>query len=168
MEYDHFTVAPKGSTVSDSSLLDDEEAHATMDGRLLSSLVGVVSEVVLDETELISLYDLRASGRNSKTSNEKRSAQANKIQNCFPMNGMFSNSRGLGDLAKHVYVVDCYRDHNLDFVALSKWVDEITHQVFLTALLVVLTLSGCLDRIVAVQVASLSAYGLIPWKYWQV
>jgi mannosylglycoprotein endo-beta-mannosidase len=36
------------------------------------------------------------------------------------MNGMFSNSRGLGDLAKHVHIADCCRDHNLDFVALSE------------------------------------------------
>jgi hypothetical protein len=36
------------------------------------------------------------------------------------MNGMFSNGRGLGDLAKHVHVADCCRDHNLDFVALSE------------------------------------------------
>jgi hypothetical protein len=34
------------------------------------------------------------------------------------MNGMFSNSRGLGDLAKYVHIVDCCRDHNLDFVAI--------------------------------------------------
>jgi hypothetical protein len=79
MEYDRFTVAPKVSTVSESSLLDDEEAHATMDGQLLSSLVGVVSEVVMDETELSSLYDLRASGRKSKTSAEKRSLKRPKL-----------------------------------------------------------------------------------------
>jgi hypothetical protein len=35
------------------------------------------------------------------------------------MNGMFSNSRGLGDLAKHVYIADCCQDHSLDFVAIS-------------------------------------------------
>jgi hypothetical protein len=36
------------------------------------------------------------------------------------MNGMFKNSKGLGDLAKHLHIVDCCRDHNLDFVAISK------------------------------------------------
>ena len=36
------------------------------------------------------------------------------------MNGMFSNSRGLGDLAKHLYIADCVRDHSLDFVAISE------------------------------------------------
>jgi hypothetical protein len=50
-----------------------------MDGQLLSSLVGVVSEVVMDETELSSLYDLRASGRKSKTSAEKRSLKRPKL-----------------------------------------------------------------------------------------
>jgi hypothetical protein len=36
------------------------------------------------------------------------------------MNGMFKNSKGLGDLAKHLHIADCCRDHNLDFVAISK------------------------------------------------
>jgi hypothetical protein len=75
MEYDRLTVAPKVSAVSDISLIDDEEANATMDGQLLSSLVGVV----LEETELCSLYDLRASGRKSKTSAEKRSRKRPKV-----------------------------------------------------------------------------------------
>jgi hypothetical protein len=79
MEYDRLTVAPKVSAVSDISVIDDEEANATMDGQLLSSLVGVVSEVVLEETELCSLYDLRASGRKSKTSAEKRSRKRPKV-----------------------------------------------------------------------------------------
>jgi hypothetical protein len=73
MEYDCLTLVPKVSNVLDTSLLEDEEAHATMDGHLLSSLVGVVLEAVLDKTELSSLYDLRVSGRKSKTSTEKKS-----------------------------------------------------------------------------------------------
>jgi hypothetical protein len=36
------------------------------------------------------------------------------------MNGMLSNSRGLGDLAKHLFFADCVRDHNLDFLAISE------------------------------------------------
>jgi hypothetical protein len=36
------------------------------------------------------------------------------------MNGMLSNSRGLGDLAKHLFVADCIRDHNLDFLTISE------------------------------------------------
>jgi hypothetical protein len=36
------------------------------------------------------------------------------------MNGMFLNSRGLGDLAKHLHIADCSRDYNLDFVAISE------------------------------------------------
>jgi hypothetical protein len=79
MEYDRLTVLPKVSTLSENPFLDDEEANATMDGQLLSSLVGVVSEVGLDETELSSLYDLRASGRKSKTSAEKRSLKRPKV-----------------------------------------------------------------------------------------
>jgi hypothetical protein len=36
------------------------------------------------------------------------------------MNGMFRNSRGLGDLAKHSHIADCCMDYNLDFVAISE------------------------------------------------
>ena len=36
------------------------------------------------------------------------------------MRGMFWNSRGLGDLAKHKHIVDCVKDHELDFVAITE------------------------------------------------
>ena len=36
------------------------------------------------------------------------------------MNGMFSNSKGLGDLAKHLHFACCIRDHNLDLLAISE------------------------------------------------
>jgi hypothetical protein len=36
------------------------------------------------------------------------------------MNGMFNNSRGLRDLAKHLHIAHCINDHNLDFVAISE------------------------------------------------
>ena len=36
------------------------------------------------------------------------------------MNGMFLNSRGLCDLAKHVRIADFIRDHSLDFVGISE------------------------------------------------
>jgi hypothetical protein len=36
------------------------------------------------------------------------------------MNGMFKNSRGLGDLAKHLHIAHCINNHNLDFVAISE------------------------------------------------
>jgi hypothetical protein len=36
------------------------------------------------------------------------------------MNGMFNNSRGLGDLAKHLHIAHCIIDHKLDFVAISE------------------------------------------------
>jgi hypothetical protein len=38
MEYDRLNVIPKVSNVSESSLLDDEEANDTVDGQLLCSL----------------------------------------------------------------------------------------------------------------------------------
>ena len=36
------------------------------------------------------------------------------------MNGIFANSRGLGDLAKHLHFAHLVRDHNLDFLAISE------------------------------------------------
>ena len=36
------------------------------------------------------------------------------------MNGIFMNSRGLGDLAKHLNIAQYVRDHNLDFLAICK------------------------------------------------
>ena len=52
--------------------LDDDEADATIDGQLLSHLVGEVSEVSLDESSLRSAYDLHVTGRKSKGSNSKK------------------------------------------------------------------------------------------------
>jgi hypothetical protein len=51
------------------------------------------------------------------------------------MNGMFKNSRGLGDLAKHLHIADCCRDYNLDFVAFSKTCKRDYSQSFLDRLL---------------------------------
>jgi hypothetical protein len=36
------------------------------------------------------------------------------------MNGMFRNSRGLGNLAKYFYCANCCKDYNLNFLAISK------------------------------------------------
>jgi hypothetical protein len=36
------------------------------------------------------------------------------------MNGMFENSRGLKDLAKHLHIAESIREHFLDFVAFSE------------------------------------------------
>jgi hypothetical protein len=75
MEYDRLTVDPKLRNVADHTELDDEEANATLDGQLLSSLVGVVSEIDLNEAMLGSLYELKASGRKSKKSPNKKSSK---------------------------------------------------------------------------------------------
>jgi hypothetical protein len=72
MEYDRLTVDPKLRDVVDITELDEEEANATLDGQLLSSLVGVVSEIDFDETRLGSLHELKASGQKSKKSSNKK------------------------------------------------------------------------------------------------
>jgi hypothetical protein len=73
MEFDRLMVIPKVSTVLDSTYVDEEEAIATSDGQLLSNLVGEVSEVDLDDDDLYSLYELKASRRKSKSSSNKKS-----------------------------------------------------------------------------------------------
>jgi hypothetical protein len=56
----------------DTTETDDEETIATLDGQLLSSLVGVVSEVDFNESMLGSLYELKASGRRSKSTSRNK------------------------------------------------------------------------------------------------
>jgi hypothetical protein len=50
------------------------------------------------------------------------------------MNGMFRNSRGLGDLTKHSHIADCCKDYNLDFVAISETEKQYYSQSLLNRL----------------------------------
>jgi hypothetical protein len=81
LEYDRLTVIPKVSTGAELSSLEEED-DVISDGRLLSTLVGGISEVDLEQSGLESFYDLKASRRSSKNSAEKkkkhRSAVAKK------------------------------------------------------------------------------------------
>jgi hypothetical protein len=79
MEYDRLTVGPKSQNIVDITETDDEEAIATLDGQLLSSLVGVVSEVDFNDSTLGSLYELQASGRKSKSSSLSRSQKRGRV-----------------------------------------------------------------------------------------
>jgi hypothetical protein len=79
MEFDRVTVIPKASTRLDSTYLDEDEAIATSDDQLLSHLVGEVSEVGLDEDDMYSLYDLKASRRKSKSPSSKKPRKRSKI-----------------------------------------------------------------------------------------
>jgi hypothetical protein len=65
-------VISKHQNVVDDTDLDEEEANDIMDGQLLINLVGIVSEVDLNEAMLSSLYDLQASGQKSKSSSNKK------------------------------------------------------------------------------------------------
>ena len=49
VEYDRHRVSPIVSTRLVSSPIEDDDAHATIDGQLLSHLVGEVTEVDMDE-----------------------------------------------------------------------------------------------------------------------
>ena len=78
MEIDRLKVSPKCSSKVSTTQLDDEEAEATYDGQLLSHLVGEISEVGLEETDLGSVYDLKASGRKSKSTSSKKNKAPRK------------------------------------------------------------------------------------------
>jgi hypothetical protein len=64
------------------------------------------------------------------------------------MNGIFRNSRGLGDLAKHSYMADCVKNYNLDFVAISETGKRDYSQNLLKGYPVELTFSGLLVHLV--------------------
>jgi hypothetical protein len=72
MKYGRFKVSPKLHNIVNNTKPDEEEAIATMNGQLLSSLVGVVSEVDLNKAMLDSTYEQQASGRKSKSSSNKK------------------------------------------------------------------------------------------------
>jgi hypothetical protein len=72
MEVDHLTVTPKVLKFSNSTYVDDEEASDSFDGQLLSQLIGEVSDMICDEDMLSSLYELKASGRKSRSCLSKK------------------------------------------------------------------------------------------------
>jgi hypothetical protein len=61
MEYDRLTVSPKSQNIVDNTEMNVEEAIATLDGQLLSSLGGVVLEVDFNDSMLDPFYELKAS-----------------------------------------------------------------------------------------------------------
>jgi hypothetical protein len=81
LERDRLTDVPKVSTGIETPILEEDEADVISDGQILTALVGSISEVDLEQSELSSLYDLKASGRSSKSSagkSSRRNAKANK------------------------------------------------------------------------------------------
>ena len=58
--------------------IDDDSANATIDGQLLSHLVGAVTEVGVDEDGLGFFIDLYASGRKSKSAKNKKAKISRK------------------------------------------------------------------------------------------
>jgi hypothetical protein len=78
LEYERLTIIPKVSIAAETTLLEEEEDET--DGHLLSSLVGSILEVDLEQPGLSSFYDLKASRRNSKSSAEKKNRKGSKAQ----------------------------------------------------------------------------------------
>jgi hypothetical protein len=78
VEVDRVVVALKGSCCQTDSELNDEDDRAAYDGPLLSHLVGDVSEVGLDDDGFVSLYELKASARRSKSSSNKKTQKPSK------------------------------------------------------------------------------------------
>jgi hypothetical protein len=81
MEFDRLKVNPKVSAKPVSSIQDEEGLSATIDGQLLSHLVGEVAEVDLNELMLSYVYDLKASARKSKANSaSKKSKFSSKVR----------------------------------------------------------------------------------------
>ena len=79
MEVDRLKAIPPVSGKPTTSIIDEEEMHATVDGHLLSHFVGEVAEVDSDdEFGLGSLFELKASRRKSKSSSSKKSRKPSK------------------------------------------------------------------------------------------
>jgi hypothetical protein len=77
--FDRLKVSPKLHDMVDDTDIDEDEANATMDGQLISNLVGIVSEGDLNEAMLGSLYELQASCRKSKSSSNKKPKKRVKV-----------------------------------------------------------------------------------------
>jgi hypothetical protein len=77
-ELDRLTVASNGSTEPATSIVDDDEDDDILDGQLLSAIIGSVTEVDLEHSELSSVYDLNASARGSRSSAGKKSRRYGK------------------------------------------------------------------------------------------
>jgi hypothetical protein len=84
MEVDRLTVTPKVSTFSNTTYIDDEEDFDTTDGQLLSQLIGDVSDVIMDEARLSSLYELKATSRKSGSCSSKKGKKPKKRAKVSP------------------------------------------------------------------------------------
>jgi hypothetical protein len=84
MEVDRLTVIPKGSASSHTTYVDEEEAIATSDGQLLSQLIGEVSDVILDEARLSSLYELKATSQKSGSCSNRKGKMPKKRAKVSP------------------------------------------------------------------------------------
>jgi hypothetical protein len=83
MEVDRLTITPKVSTFSNTTYVDDEEASDSFDGQLLSQLIGEVSDVIYDE-DMLSSYELKASGQKSRSCSSKKGKMPKKRVNASP------------------------------------------------------------------------------------
>ena len=77
------------------------------------------------ETDLI--IDLSPVLHKKKTSTAKNlkhgrlpNKAKNSFENCYKMKGVFWNSRGLADLAKHRFLADLVKEEQINFIALSE------------------------------------------------
>jgi hypothetical protein len=116
-----------------SSVSEDEDVDS--DSALLAHLVWKVLEVYFDDEALdTKICDLMASSRKTRTS-KKRSKKKTIEKIISQMKGMFWNSRGLSDLAKHRYIADGIKERNLDFVAIMESGKQDMQRVNLNQLL---------------------------------
>jgi hypothetical protein len=95
---------------------EDEDTESN--NALLAHLVQDVSEVYFDDEALdTKICDLMASSRKARTSKKMAKKKQKKK---LVLKGLYWNSRGLLDLAKHRYIVDAIKERKLDFVAIME------------------------------------------------
>lgn len=73
------------------------------------------------------------------------------------------NSRGLRNLAKHLHIASCVRDHNLDFVASSEVGTRFPSKCFKLTFPVVLSSLGIVSLHAADPVVSASGLKKLQW-----
>jgi hypothetical protein len=72
------TVVPNDSTGLETTVVDDHEEDDILDGQLLSAIIGNITVVDLEHSELSSLHDLKAYARGSRSSAGKKSRRYSK------------------------------------------------------------------------------------------
>jgi hypothetical protein len=116
--------ANKNNNVNANDLLSDDEREERLQealnhagGLLNESLIDAENDHILD----LSPVSRKKKFNKAKTKNWQSSQEAkNPFKDYYKMKGVFWNSRGLADLAKHKFLAELVREEQINFIALSE------------------------------------------------